>query len=107
MAEIHFTPEAIIDIRETKLYIAEELGSEVSAKNTVDKIMNKIKGLEVFPELGAPLSSVVDFETSYRFLVCGNYTAFYRVENDDVYVIRVLYGRRNYMQILFGESEDE
>ncbi|MBE6578170.1 MAG: type II toxin-antitoxin system RelE/ParE family toxin, partial [Ruminococcaceae bacterium] len=46
-------------------------------------------------------------EVPYRFLVCGNYTAFYKVDGDEVHIIRVLYGRRNFMQILFGKSYDE
>ena len=58
-----------------------------------------------FPLSGAPLSSVVGFETDYRFLVCGNYIAFYRTDNQTVNITRVLYGRRNFMQILFGESD--
>ena len=52
--------------------------------------------------MGAPLSSIVDIETDYRFLVCGNYTAFYRYDEKFVYVIRVLYSRRDFMKILFG-----
>ena len=31
-----------------------------------------------FPEIGAPLSSIISLEVPYRFLVCGNYTAFSR-----------------------------
>ncbi len=68
--------------------------------------MKTIKGLETFPEIGAPLRSVVPFETTYRFLVCGKYTVFYRYENDAVYIVRVLFSGRNYMQILFGEPDE-
>jgi hypothetical protein len=39
--------------------------------------------------------------------VWGNYTAFYKVDGDEVHIIRVLLGRRNFMQILFGKSYDE
>ena len=74
--------------------------------DTVAKITKRIRMLADFPESGASLSSIVDFETDYRFLVCGNYTAFYRIENQTVKIIRVLYGRRNFMKILFGESSD-
>jgi plasmid stabilization system protein ParE len=53
--------------------------------------------------LGTKLSSLIDIATDYRFLVCGNYIAFYRIDGNDVYVIRILYGRRDYVKILFGE----
>lgn len=107
MAKINFTPDALEDMKEIKAYIADELCSERSAINTTQKIMKRIRQLADFPEIGAPLSSVINLEVPYRFLVCGNYTAFYKVEADEVHIVRVLYGRRNFMQILFGKSHDE
>ena len=109
MAKINFTPDALEDMKEIKAYITDELCSEQSAINTIEKIMKRIRQLADFPEIGAPLSSIISLEVPYRFLVCGNYTAFYKVEGDDdeVHIIRVLYGRRNFMQILFGRSYDE
>lgn len=106
MAEVQLSPEAIKDLQQTKEYIIEELCNEQAAINTVAKITKRIRILAAFPESGAPLSSVIDMETDYRFLVCGNYTAFYRLENDVVYIVRILYGRRNFVQVLFGESQD-
>lgn len=106
MAEIKFSPEAIADLQQAKAYITEELCNEQAAAGTVAKITKRIRLLANFPESGAPLSSIVDFETDYRFLVCGNYTAFYRMENQRVNIVRVLYGRRNFMQILLGEPND-
>ncbi len=106
MDELSFSPEAVSDLQQTKSYITEELCSEQAAINTINKIMGRIRELAAFPEMGAPLSSIVDFETDYRFLVCGNYTAFYRFENQTVYIIRVLYGRRDFMRILFGEPNE-
>lgn len=107
MTKIQFTSEAVNDLQSTHKYIAEELCSERAAQNTINKIMNRIAQLEVFPEMGAPLRSIVPVENDYRFLVCGNYTAFYRFENGEVSIVRVLYARRNFMKILFGASEDE
>ena len=63
--------------------------------------MEHINRLRTFPDSGAPLSSIIDLGTNYRFLVCGNYTAFYRTENNAVLIVRVLYGRRDFMRILF------
>ena len=106
MAEIKVSPEAINDLQQTKAYIIEELCNEQAAINTVSKIIKRIRMLADFPESGAPLSSIIGIETDYRFLVCGNYTAFYRLENSLVYIVRILYGRRNFVQILFGEPQD-
>ena len=107
MATIHFTPDAIEDMKEIKAYITDELCSEQSAINTIQKIMKRIRELSGFPEIGAPLSSIINLAVPYQVLVCGNYTAFYKVDGDEVHIIRVLYGRRNFMQILFGKLHDE
>lgn len=107
MAKIHFTPAAIEDMKGIKAYITDELCSEQAAIHTVKKIMDRIRQLTDFPASGAPLSSIMDLDVPYRFLVCGNYTAFYKVEGDTVCIIRVLHCRRNFMQILFGKSTDE
>lgn len=107
MTEIVFTPEAVGDLAQIKSYIAEELGNDQAAVRTVSRILGRIRTLADFPLSGTPLSSIVDFETDYRFLVCGNYLAFYRMEGSRAGIVRILYGRRNFMKILFGEPKDE
>ena len=106
MYNIVFSPQALEDLEETKAYITEELCNEKSAVKTVSKILKDIRMLSDFPESAPLLSSIVDFDTSYRFLVCGNYVAFYRLEENEVRVVRILYGRRNFMQILFGQPQE-
>ena len=106
MADLSFSPEAISDLQQAKAYITDELCNEQAAMNTIAKITGRIRVLAAFPDMGAPFSAIVDFETVYRFLVCGNYTAFYRFENRTVYIVRVLYGRRDFMRILFGEPNE-
>lgn len=106
MANISFTPDALCDLQKIKAYITDELCSEQAAENTLAKILKRIRQLSDFPELGAPLSSIVDMDVPYRFLVCGNYTAFYKTDGTDVRIIRVLYGKRNFMQILFGRTDE-
>ncbi len=103
MYKISFSPEAVDDLKEIKQYIKDELCNEQAAKNTVAKILKKIKLLSDFPESGSSLSAIIGFDTDYRYLICDNYIAFYRIDNKNVLIVRVLYGRRNYMQILFGD----
>ena len=106
MYNIVFSPESIKDLEEVKAYIAEELCNGQAATKTVSQILKNIRRLSKFPESGSLLSSVVGFDTHYRFLMCGNYVAFYRLGENEVRVVRILYGRRNFMQILFGEPEE-
>lgn len=104
MIEIEYSPEAIEDLQEIEKYISIELDNIQSAEKIVDNIIDRIDCLSDMPEIGAPLSSRVDFETDYRYLVCGNYNVFYRIETDTAKIIRVLNSRRNFMLILFGKD---
>ena len=65
------------------------------------------KRLKDFAEMGALLSSVADVGGDYRFLVSGNYMVFYRVNGRDVFIDRVLYGRRDYLRVLFSMKQDD
>ena len=85
-------------------YIITDLQNPIAATNVVDGIMDTIDQLEDFAESGAPLSSIANVETDYRFLASGNHLIFYRTSGNEVYVDRVLYGRRDFLRILFEET---
>jgi addiction module RelE/StbE family toxin len=103
MNKLLISPEARKDLEEIKAYISEELDNPIAAVNVVSRIIQNLKNLKETPGIGRPLATKVSFETDYRFLVCGNYLAFYRYEDKTVYVDRILYGRRDYVRILFPE----
>jgi plasmid stabilization system protein ParE len=106
MNKLSIAPDARKDLEDIKKYITETLENPIAAMNVVSRITRGIKNLPGMPGIGTPLSSKVPFETDYRFLVCGNYLAFYRYENKTVFVDRVIYGRRDYIKILFPEMEN-
>lgn len=104
--KLHYSPEALKDFDETWDYISFDLCSVDAAAKTVDKIINKVSRLEDFAEIGASLSSIINTESEYRFLVSGRYLIFYRISGQDIYIDRILYARRNYMRILFPDEEN-
>ena len=106
MNKIVLSPEARNDLAEIRDYIEQELESPDAALKTVAGITKRLRELEKHGKLGARLSAVTEVESEYRFLVCGNCRAFYRCEEDVVYVDRILYGRRDYMRVLFSEDEE-
>jgi addiction module RelE/StbE family toxin len=106
MSKIVFSPEAISDLEQIKEYIAEELSETKASLKIVSEILKHIRQLDDFPLSGASLSSIVEMDTDYRFLVCGKYTTFYRFEDEIVYVVRVLYSRRDFMRILLNSQDD-
>lgn len=107
MNRIVLSPEARNDLAQIRDYIEQELESPDAALKTIAGITKRLHELEKHGKLGARLSAVTDVESEYRFLVCGNYCAFYRYEENKVYVDRILYGRRDYMRVLFADNENE
>ena len=63
--------------------------------------------LKTLRSSAALLSSIADVESGFRFLVTGSYLTFYQIENGGIYIDRILYGRRDYLRILFGNTEDK
>lgn len=105
--KIHYTKESRRDLDEIWDYISSELQNISAAERTVNRIMDAVDQLADFAEIGAPLSSIADVDSDYRFLVTGSYLTFYRVYGSDIYVDRVLYGRRDYLRILFDKLQDD
>lgn len=107
MNRLHLSPVAQADLTEIKEYISEDLENPIAATSTVSKIMEQIRSLSGQAFIGAPLSAITDIESDYRFLVSGNYLIFYRAYGTEVYIDRVLYGRRDYLRVLFEETAED
>ena len=104
---IYYSPEARRDLDDIWDYIVSELQNRSAAERVTDRILDAVDQLKNFAEMGTPLSSIADVGTNHRFLVSGSYMVFYRVNGQDVYVDRVLYGRRDYLNVLFRELPEE
>ena len=107
MNNLHLSPEAQEDLSEIKAYIAEDLENPQAALATVTKITKTIRILQEHALIGTPLSAVADVSSDYRYLVSGNYMVFYRAAGEDVFVDRILYGRRDYLRILYGDTPNQ
>lgn len=103
MNDLHLSYEAQNDLSDIKDYIAEDLENPQAAIATVSKITKTIRMLRDHALTGTPLSSIADVDSNYRFLVSGNYMVFYRVNGNNIYIDRVLYGRSDYMSALFKD----
>jgi len=107
MCKLQYSPEAVRDLDEIETYIAEELSNPEAASRIISCILDAADRLESFPELGALLSSITSVQSDYRFIPVESYLVFYRVLTQEVYVDRILYGRRDYMRILFSLPSSE
>lgn len=101
--KIYYSPESRRDLDDIWDYIVSELQNRSAAERVINRIIDAVDPLKNFAEMGTPLSSIADIGTDYRFLVSGNYMVFYRVQGNDIYIDRVLYGRSDYMSVLFKD----
>ena len=107
MAKPRYSPAAIRDLEQIGDYISDELKNPSAALNTVGHIQDSVDKLADAPGMGAPLSARYENVDDYRYLVCGNYLVFYREHTGIAYIDRILYGKMDYITILFGELPEE
>ena len=101
MHKIKVNPMAAEDLIEIKDYIQKERDNPTAAVNVVNKIITKYEGLKQFPLMGVDLSTKINVQTDFRYVVSGNYLAIYRADHEFVYIYRILYAGRDYLKILF------
>ena len=71
-----------------------------AAMRMYDKITQEIISLSQMPERCPRPRNLALAAKGYRCLIVEKYLVFYVVEHDTVQIRRILYGRRNYQQLL-------
>ncbi|MDO4921393.1 MAG: type II toxin-antitoxin system RelE/ParE family toxin [Phascolarctobacterium sp.] len=98
--KINYSPEALQDLNDIGDYISLNLCNQQSAMKILTAILKDIDLLAVNPKLGAPLSSITELVSDYRFLISNKHIVFYRESNNNIFIDRILYSKRNYLSIL-------
>ena len=93
--KVRYSPAALNDIRNIYHYITVVLKAPVAAKDVVNRIRERIKELDTFPEKH-PIRELKN-RKDIRQLTVGNYEVFYTVykKNNTVMIARILYGGMN------------
>ena len=71
-----------------------------AAMRIYDKITQEIMSLSQMPDRCPRPRDLALAAKGYRYLIVENYLVFYVVSHDIVQIRRILYGRRNYQQLL-------
>lgn len=100
------TPEALQDLKDIRKYISDELASPKAAENTIRKIISTYKKLIDTPLMGTTLSQSIRLDVPFHYLISGNYLIFYKI-TENIEIHRIIYGRRDYIRILFGDNLTE
>jgi toxin ParE1/3/4 len=87
-------PRAEADLDDIWLYAARESGSMDVATRLVDSLTDRFCFLAGFPRAGR--SRARDFGAGMRSFPVGEYVIVYCVEGDDVFILRVVHGRRDF-----------
>lgn len=96
MAEIIWTEPALNDLNELAEYIA--LSNLAAAKSLTQKVFNKISRLENHPESGKVPIELKGF--SYREVVVNPCRIFYKLDNNQVYILHVMRQERDLRKFL-------
>lgn len=59
-----------------------------------------IKSLKDNPEIFTIIDDDIIRKLEIRKLIVDNYIVFYRIKNDSIEIVRIMYGRRNWINLL-------
>lgn len=105
--KIDVSPLAYEDLKNIRDYIRDSLCNPAAAERTARKITQAYMQLADSPFIGSPLKNKINVETRYRYLVSGNYLIFYVVEEERAIISRIIFGKRDYANIVFKNYLDD
>ena len=97
---IEYSKEAKQDLIEIKQYIKYNLQESQIAQKLISKIRNEIDKLKSNPQMFAIIDDDFIKRFEIRKLIVDNYIIFYRIKMNSIQIVRVMYGRRNWISLL-------
>lgn len=97
---IRYSKEAKQDLIDIKKYIKYNLQEPNIANKLITKIKKEIGKLAV----NAKIYNIIDDDfikkLEIRKIIVDNYIVFYRIKNKTIEIVRIMYGRRNWIALL-------
>ena len=93
-------PSAQTDLESIFAYIANELKNPTAAFDQINDFEKAFESICAFPQSCPLVDNEYVKDKTLRKLIVNNYIAFFRVKEKEIQVIRVLYGMRNYQNLL-------
>lgn len=110
MLELNISPEALRDLQRIRRQDAPGPNaapgprSEASAQRQVKRLLGAMRRLREDPGGGPRVSTVISVVYEYHFLSCGDYLILYRYDDDQLFILRVLYSAPEYAGVLFRDG---
>ena len=97
---VEYSKDSKQDLIGIKQYIKNNLQEPEIAQKLISKIRKEINSLKDNPEIYAIIDDDVIRRIEIRKIIVDNYIVFYRVKNNNIQIVRVMYGRRNWINLL-------
>ena len=97
---IEYSKESKEDLIRIKQYIKYNLQEPETANKLISKIRKSVKTLKDNPKIYTIIDDDVIKKLKIRKFIVDNYIVFYRIENDSVEIVRIMYGRKNWINLL-------
>ena len=97
---IEYSLDAKQDLIEIKQYIKYNLQEPEIAQKLILKIRKEISTLKNNPEIYTIIDDDIIKKLEIRKLIIDNYNVFYRIKNNNIQIVRIMYGRRNWINLL-------
>ena len=97
---IEYSKESKQDLIGIKQYIKYNLQESEIAEKLISKIRKEINDLKDNPEIYTIIDDDIIRKLEIRKLIVDNYIIFYRIKDNDIQIVRIMYGRRNWINLL-------
>jgi addiction module RelE/StbE family toxin len=97
---IEYSKEAKQDLIGIKQYIKYNLQEPETAEKLISKIRNEINNLKLNPEIFTIIDDDFIKKLELRKLIVDNYIVFYKIKNNNIEIVRIMYGKRNWINLL-------
>ena len=98
--QLKIFPAAQSDMEQIFQYISTELCNPTAARELIDAFEKALDNVCAFPQICPLTDNEYVRDKTLRKLVVNNYIVFYRATDSEIQVIRVIYGMRNFTDIL-------
>ena len=97
-----FTEKAENDLDGIIKYISVDLANRSAAQNFFVNVFENIETICAYPETGRLISNEYVADKSVRRVLIDNYVMYYKTdeENKRIFIVRIIYGRRNLTEII-------
>ena len=109
MYKLRFSKLYKSDVDSSYNYIKDKLEAPMAADNLIKEILEKLNKIKENPNIRPLVQDEYLASFGYRLINVKNYAIFYIIDNDNKYIkiIRFLYKKRNWINILKEKTVEE